>query len=468
MATNKDFPGSAAISASYEIFNPLDLYQDEIYQKTMKTVPYMSSLSWLNKIKGRSGKRKVKRSEYSFYEEGQFMKAAATIAAITPSGGNFIITLSAADHTNVGGTTMTSFVVPRQTVLFQDGKTTGYVASVDRTVAGAHTVTVKKLNPAQDIATVAVVGTKMVFFSNAQIERSGKTEPRVPQWEKVTNKMQIVREYYDSTDLEAQNQVWFETEGGKKYIWYKGIEDTAERFQFQKEAAVLLTPQSSALTDVNSKPVQTAFGLIPQIDQYGITLEYYQQPDMASFDEVILALDNNYADKQYMIGHGTNLMLKLKNFLVEFAQNGTGNISFSPFDGGEQQAIKLNFKSYSVGAYEFYFQQWDIFSHKDSLGADGLPFRHMGVFMPAGVTRAGGPERDQAAPAYEPYIQLVTPIWGFPAGNNIDKGDYLLFENGALASQGPTSDLMERGQSMVAYLSMEIRCRHKFAKWELA
>ncbi|MGC3945347.1 MAG: hypothetical protein QM762_12675 [Chryseolinea sp.] len=468
MANNRDFPGAAAIGASYEIFNPLDLYQDEIYQKTMKTVPYMSSLSWLKNIKGRSGKRKVKRSEYSFYEEGQFMKAAATIAAITPSGGNFLITLSAADHTNVGGTGKSSFPVARQTVLFADGKTTGYVNSVDRSVDSAHVVTVKKLNSAQDIGTVALVGTKMIFYSNAQTERSSKTEARQPQWEKITNKMQIVREYYDSTDLEMQNQVWFETEGGKRYIWYKGIEDTAQRFEFQKETAVLLTPQASGLTDANSKSVQTAFGLIPQIDAQGITLEYYQEPDMASFDEMMLALDNNYADKKYMIGHGMNLMLKLKNFLVEFGKNGTGNLSFSPFDGGEQQAIKLNFKSYSVGAYEFYFQQWDIFSHKDSLGADGLPFRHMGVFIPAGYTKGGGPDSAPDAPAYEPYIQLVTPFWGVPVNSGIDKGDYLLFENGALANQGPTNDVMERGQSFVTYISLEMRCRHKFAKWELA
>jgi len=284
MANDKNFPGAAAIAASYEIFNPLDLYQDEIFQKVVRTVPRMSSLSWLKAIKGRTSKRKVKRSVYSFYEEGQFMKAAATIAAITPSGAKFLVTLSAADHTDVGGTDVSSFPVPGMLVLFQDGKTTGYVESVDRTTPNAHVVTVKKLNTAQDIGTVGVVVTPIVFFSNAQKERSSKTESRVPQWEKVTNKMQILREYFDTTDLESQNQVWFEAADGKKYIWYKGIEDTIERWQFQIEGALLNTPESVSLTDVGSKPVQTLNGLIPQIEGNGVNLKYIHTPHEAGLD----------------------------------------------------------------------------------------------------------------------------------------------------------------------------------------
>lgn len=465
MGNDKNFIGAGAAAGSYEIFNPMDLYQDEIYNKSIRTVPYMSSLSWMKNIKGRSGKRKVRRRTYSFYEEGQFMKAAATIAAITPNGATFDITLSAADHMDIGGNDATTFVVARQTCLFQDGKTTGYVNTVTRT-PGANVINVKKLNPSQDIGTVATVGSTIVFFSNAQTESSNGTESRVPQYEKITNYMQSVREKWSDTDYEMQNQIWFEAEDGKKYLYYKGIEDTFQRFEFQKELATLVTPQSSGLTDANGKPVQTMFGMIPQIDQFGINLEYFNEPDGVAFNEMMLALDNNYADKSYLCGHGMNVMLKLKDWLVEFGKNGTGNISFTPFDGGEQQAIKLNFKSYSVGAYEFYFQQWDVFSHKDSLGAPGLPYRHMMIFMPAGYTK--NPDPAEGSSSYEPYIQLVSPIWGVMPSGAIDKGEYLMWETGALAAQGPTNDVLNKEVHMQAELSLEIRCRHKFAKWELA
>lgn len=463
---DRSFVGAAAATPSYALFNPMDLYADEEYQKAVRTVPYMSSLSWLKAIKGRFSKRKVKRSEYSFYEEGQFMKAAATIAAITPNGAKFDITLHGDNHMDIGGTDEASFPVENMTVLFQDGKTTGFVESKDTTTPGAHVVTVKKLNAAQDIASVALVGTTMVFYSNAQPARSSQTQSRVPQFEKITNKFQIVREKFDTEDVELQNRLRFTTSSGQQYMWYKGIEDTTQRFEFQKEAAVLLTPQSESLTDKNAKGVQTAFGMLPQIDQHGINLEYFNTPEGATFDEVMMALDNNYAEKSYIVGHGFNVMLKLKDWLVKFAQNGTGNISFSPFDGGESQAIRLNFKSYSVGAWEFYFQQWDIFSHKDSLGAPGLPFRHKMVFIPSGKTRNPDPDKPANAPDYEPYLQLVSPTWAY--NPNIDKGDYLMWETGALGEPNPTSDVLEKIVHMAAYISLEMRCRHKFAQLDLA
>ena len=459
-----EIPGSAAAAQTYALFNPLDLYQDEVYQKLIGRVPYMSSLSWLKSLEGRMSKRKVRRHEYSYYEEGQFMNAKATILSVTPNGAKFDIVLSPGDHSDLGGTGKTSFPVKNMSVVFQDGKTTGFVESVNTTSDSAHVVTVKKWNPSQDIGAVALAGTTMVFFSNAQPEKSGKTTPRVPQFEKVTNYMQVMRESFDDSDFDMQNYTWFEADG-KRYLWYKGINDTMQRVEFQKEAACLLTPQASGLTDASNNSISSMNGLLPVIDQSGTTLEYFNQPDGASFDEVMLSLDNNFGDKKYIVGCGHNLMLALKNFLVAFGQNGTGNLSFSPFQGGSEQAIKLDFKSYSVGAYEFYFQQWDIFSHKDSLGAAGLPYRHYGVFMPAGMTRNTDPDRREGDKEYEPYIQLVSPHWGRAAGTNIDKGEYLMWETGALAAGGPTDDIANAVVHVLMYLSFEIRCRHKFLKW---
>lgn len=470
MAITNDinFPGAAAVNSTYALFNPLDLYAAEIADQSISRVPYMSSLSWLKNIKGRSSKRKVKRSQYSFYEEGQFMKGSATIAAISTSGSNFLITLSAADHSDVDGVVGdTSFPVETMQVLFADGKTVGYVSSKDTTTPGAHILTVKKLNTAQDIATVGQVGTTIMFFSNMQIERSGKTSPRVPQFEKITNYMQIIREYYDTTDVELQNQLWFNTSSGQRYLWYKGIDDTVQRFEFQREAALLISPQAAGLTDKNGKPINSTYGMLQQITDHGINLEYINKADGAVFDEMMLALDNNYAEKSYIVGHGMNLMLKLKDYLKEFAANGTGNISFSPFDGGSEQAIRLNFKSYGVGAYEFYFNQWDLLSHKDTFGASGLNFRHKGVFIPAGMTRDPNPDKPAGSPEYQPYLQLTSPEWGV-IPSTTDKGDYLMWETGALAASGATSDIMEKGVHLVAYEGLEHRCRHKFAQLDIA
>lgn len=465
-----DLPGAANSTQSYALFNPLDLYQTEVYDKLIKKAPGMSSLGWLKTLKGRMGKRRTNRHQYSFYEEGQFMRAKATIQNIAANGGNFDITLSPGDHTDIGGAGVSSFPVKNMAVQFQDGKTTGFVVSITRT-PGAHVLLVKKWNPQQDIASVALVGTTMVFFSNAQPEESTQTESRVPQFTKVTNYVQEIREGFKVTDFEMQNISWFSTEAGKKYLWFKGQQDTFERFEFQREAAALFTPQASGLTDAAGASVGSMYGLYPQARDFGTTLEYYNRPDGVAFDELCYAAENNYGETKYIVGHAINLMVGLKNYLVQFAANGTGNISFSPFDGGQSQAIKLDFKSYSVGAFEFYFQNWNIFSHRDSFGANGMPHRHSAIIMPAGYGRDTDPERGQRpneTPEYQPYIQLVTPNWGFNPNPNIDKGDYLMWATGALAQGGPTSDVLNSYIHMVYYGGLEIRCRNKFLVWDKA
>lgn len=461
-------PGAVQADQSYALFNPLDIYQTEYYQKLFKKVPRASALSWMRALKGRMSKRKTTRFTYGFYEEGQYMEASATILSIATSGSNFLITLSPGDHTLIGSTS-TSFPVPGNQVLFADGQTTGYVISKDTSTPGAHVLTVSKTDSSQNISGIAVAGSAMVFFSNAQTERSKQTAGRVPQYSRIQNVMQTIREAFVVTDHEMQNVAWFPYKG-KKYLWYKGVDETVERFEVQRELALLLSNQSSSLVDANNNAVQTINGLYPQINTGGNTLEYFGKPDMGSFDEVMLLLDNVYGDKDYFCGNGHNLMLALKDFLKEFAGNANGNINFNAFDGGAEQAIAIGFKSYAVGAFTFHFNHWDILSHKDTLGAPGMPFRHYGTFIPTGMAKNPNPDlqSNNWENDYEPYVQLVTPVFGGAVNPNIIHDDYFMWETGAFASNGPTSDEAVKIVHLLAYCSLEMRNRNKFVLWKKA
>jgi hypothetical protein len=451
---------------SYALLNPLDLYQTNVFEKLVRVVPRASALSWLKKLSGYMGTRNTENSVYSFYQEGQYMRGKATIANIVANGAMFDITLSLGDHYSVSGTNKDTFVVRDMTVIFTDGRTTGFVYTKDVTNDGAHVVTVKKTDANQDIASVATIGSSMVFFANGQPEGSGGTTSRVQQYTKLTNKMQTIREKFKVTDKEMQNKSWFNVDG-KKYLWYHGIQATAEAFELQTELAYLLTNEGS-FTNADTKTVQLMNGLTPQIRTGGKTLEYYGKPDGASFDEVMLVLDNNFGGNKYFVGEGHNLQLGLKDYLVQFAQAGTGQISFAPFQGGEKQAISLNFESYRCHAYEFYFQKWDILSHEATLGADGMPFRHLGYFIPSGMTRDANPELKAGSPSYVPYIMLVTPPLDLLDAPNIVKGDYLMWQEGALAQQGPTSEFLHKIVHFARYCSLEMRNRNKFLLWEQA
>lgn len=457
--------GAVAASQSYAIFNPLDIYKQEIYQKLFRRTRRQSALSWLRGIKGRYNKRPTVRSEYSYYEEGEWFQASATIALAANNGAKVDITLSAADHYDLGsGTDDYSYPVVGNTVLFGDSKTQGVVESKNVTTPGAHVLTVKKVSASNDVQAAAVVGSTVVFFSNIQPEKSKATQGRVEQYNKVTNKMQTFREEFDVTDHEMQNAAWFPYKG-RNYLYYAGIDRTAERFEMQKELAMLIMDQADSLTDGSGAALQSCYGLFPQIEAHGTVKEYYGAPDGSSFDELMLAMDDAHGDNVYITGIGHNAMLGLKDFLVEMGKGGSGNVDYAPV-GGAEQAISLKFKSYSVGAFSFHFNQWAILSHISSLGASGLDFRHRVAFIPAGYGKNPNPQgaTNNWESEYEPYISFVyTPPKG---AANINHGDYMMWEDGALAQPMPIGDEAVKRVHMLGYGSLEIRCRNKFFEWK--
>lgn len=451
--------GSVRGDQTFSLISSYGIYDRDIHQKLFKKVPRASALSWMRALGRMSpraiSKRGVRRHLYSFYEEGQYFKAAIVIAsAANVNATDVRLTLSVGDHQQSG---TDSFPVVNQTIVFED-ETIGYVTEVNSAVDDAHTVLVERVNATQNVRAAAVVGSSAVFFSNAQAERSTETTGRVPRVVKIDNGIQTFREKFEVTDHEEQNEVEF-MYNGSKHLYVKGTDETADRFALQEELGLLIGRADDGALTGGAKTVDA---LIPQITDSGKTMEYYDTPDMTTFDDAILILNKAFGDHEYIVGQGLNVNLKLKNWLIDFAQNGTGNISFNAFDGqsksGMEQAISLNFKSVYIEPYSFHFQTWDVLSHSDSLGAGDMPYKDMMIFIPTGKVK--NPQVQPGERDYEPYMQLAySPVGGSASEN---KGDYKLFETGANAKSGATSDEMTRAIHWVSYKGLEIRCRNKF------
>jgi hypothetical protein len=438
---------------NYALISGYDIYDRAFRKKLGAKVPRAQALSWMRYVKGYMSKRTTPRHQYYYYEEGQWMSASATIQSVVDGTTYVDITLSAADHTDTG---TSSFPVVGQTVVFEN-EVTGYVYSVNRTVASAHSVRVYPVDPTiNNILASAVPGQAMVFYSNGQQERSTGTETRVPKVTKVTNYIQTFREAYEVTDHAKQNQVEF-SYNGQQYLYPKGIDEMMDRFATQEELGLLINYASGALLNANGKAIRLAKGFIPQITDSGNTLEYFGTPDMTTIDDAILILNRNYAEHEYAVGQGLDANLGWKNWLIEFASAGDNNISFNAFDGGKEQALNFNFKSISIEPYSFHFNTWDVFSHSDTLGAGGMPYRNMIGFIPLGKTKnpEGGQGNDM-----EPYISLVYSDPGGAPHQN--KGDYCVFSEGALSPGGATNDTMYWKIHAVSYKSLEMRCLNKF------
>ena len=459
MSQVADIPSAGyQTSENYALISGYDIYDRDFYKKLIKKVPRAAALQWMRVVKGYMSKRQCIRHTYYYHEEGQWMSAAATIESASDQTTFTRITLSAADHTDSG---TSSFPVVGQLVVFEN-ETVGFVRAVNRSTPSAHYVDVYPTVLGENAAllTAAQAGSTMVFHSNAQQEESTATEIRVPKTNKVTNYVQTFREAYKVTDHAMQNSTEF-TYKGQKFLHVKGIDDTMDRFAMQEDLGLLINPTSTSLTNANSKSVQLAKGLIPQITDNGNTLEYFGTPDMTTVDDAILILNRSYGEHEYLVGQGLDLNLGWKNWLIDFASGGDNNISFSAFDGGQQQAIKLNFKSISIEPYSFHMQTWDVLSHADTLGAGNMPYRNMAIFIPMGVTK--NPDNGVAGSQgneYEPYLNLVYADPGGAANQN--KGDYCMFSDGALAPGGATNDTMNWRINVVSYKSLEVRCRNKF------
>ena len=112
-----EIQGAVRGDQTFSLISSYGIYDRDIHQKLFKKVPRAGALSWMRAVEGRMSKRKVHRHLYSFYEEGQFFKAAATIFSITTSGDDVLVKLSPGDHQESG---TESFPVVNQQVVFED------------------------------------------------------------------------------------------------------------------------------------------------------------------------------------------------------------------------------------------------------------------------------------------------------------------------------------------------------------
>lgn len=436
---------SLAIATGYGIL-------DRSFRKELgMKVPKYKALSILRELDGKMAPIKMTpRHQYYFYEEGDWFNASITISAKANSGSDILITLTTGDHYDSGAR---SYPTVGQLVVFEN-ETVGYIKSINRTTPNAHVLTVSPYNAAQAVQTAAVVGQSLCCYGNIQPEKSLQTEMRIPNISKITNFIHTTRERYSVTDWAEQNEVEFEYDG-QKYLYVKGIAETADRFAMQEELNLLLTPANDGtLVDASSNQLLGATGLIPQITTNGQSFEYDGDFTMGDFDDLVLTIDDNYGDDEYMVGQGRNLSLSMKNWLVDFSKFQNTGVSFNYFDGGKQQALSFDFVTMALGGVTFHMGVWNILSHAGSLGAGNMPYRHMGIFIPCGNTK------DPQSQNMVPYLSLhYSPPKGAP---HTIQGDIKVYETGGDAKSNPTSDEQIRDIHMISYKSLAVRNREKF------
>ena len=440
---------------SYELVSAYGIYDRDVAKKLNIKYPRASALSWMRAAKGYMGKRKVKRHEYSYWEEDQWLNASATIESAANSSADVILTLATASHQNSGTET---YPIVTDLCVFPD-ETVGYVIAVDKGTPDAHTVTVRKVNASQDVQTAGAALGEAVFYSSAAQEESVAPESRLPRQTKITNKLQTFRKSYKFTDHAAQNITEW-SHNGSSYLHVKGSDDTANLFAMDEELGMLITPQSASLVNAGSKAVQTTSALIPQIRSgSGGEFTYTTAPTLTDVENWSISANDRYSGSKFVLGMGINFHVKwndvMKDFMVNNPEPFFETVSTTKATGS--QKYTFDFAGIKYGDFEFYVQKWAVLGHKDSLGASGHPYRDMAVCIPIGETR------DPDSGDMEPYIKIAFADPGGAASEN--KGDHKLWQTGANARSGATNDVMNTVLHWISYKGFELRHINKFFVW---
>ena len=457
--------GAPSGPLSYEIITSYGIYREDILKTLKSKVPRASTFQWMRRLSGDRmiPKRIADRHVVSHFEDREWLPGACTISSPNTGTANQVtITLSAGDYYDSG---VRSYPTVGMTAVFQN-QTHGYVTAVNKDTPNAHTVTIYRMNSAQDVQAAAVSGQKVVFYSNANTGASGEREGHIPQFDRVDSYIHTWREDQEVQDHELQNAMWFEYKGSDR-VYIKALDEMADRFAMGEELYMLIGPQASGLTGIDgkgrSKEVRTTKGLIPQVNDGGINFEYYGTPSLTTLENLELMYDKFYGDEENLVAAGINADQGWRHWLLEFCEGSDKGITF---DGFDKQKVGINLKSAKIGSYVFHFDCWKVLSHPGTLGTTGFPYRDMILTIPMGGGNVNVMDRDGGySKEFRKYFRMVYAPGKGPKNKIVN--DIFIWQTGALADI-PTSDVLTREYHMASYKSLELFCINKFSKIEKA
>ena len=267
-------------------------------------------------------------------------------------------------------------------------KMDGYTGAVAGVAADTAVVKFHVLTYDGSQMTAPAAGDTLIIIGMEFAEGTGQPTGLTPQVIEYKNNVMIMKESYRVSGSEATNKIWFEVEdestGQRGYLWYlKGEGDTYKRFMDYCEMQMLLGNQA-----VSTEAISTATnlkgteGLIPFIRNNGNTHNYNQLAgfNLSDFDTMIRTLDKYKGARENTIFAGIDLSLAIDDAVA--AMFAGGGISYGAFNGAEEIAVAMGFKSFMRGGYVFHKKSYEALSHFPMLGASGFDYPGMGIVIP--------------------------------------------------------------------------------------
>ena len=242
--------------------------------------------------------------------------------------------------------------------------------------------------------------TVLVFGSEYSKGTDGRNVSNKPSFTTFTNKPIILKDLYEVSGSDAAQVGWVEVsgeDGQNGYYWYLKAEgDTRSRFNDYLEMVCIESEKahddSTILGGANG--LVGTEGLFSAIKSRGHQSSgvtgVNAATDLAEFDAMLAAFDENGAIEENMMFVNRDTSLAIDDMLASMNSYGAGGTSYGVFNNSEDMALNLGFSGFRRGSYDFYKSDWKYLNDKQTRGGinaaatGGEAIR--GVVIPAGTS----------------------------------------------------------------------------------
>jgi len=240
----------------------------------------------------------------------------------------------------------------------------------------------------------------LVVGSEFEKGTDGRTAANSPKFTSHSNKHIIMKDYYEVSGSDVSQIGWVEVsgeEGQNGYLWYLKAEgDTRARFTDYLEMTMLeaetALAAAGAIGGTDGGALQDGTqGLFQAITTRGHQTTgvtgVNAATDLAEFDAILAAFDQNGAIEENMMFVNRGTSLAMDDMLASMNSYGAGGTSYGVFNNEEDMALNLGFSGFRRGSYDFYKSDFKYLNDKGTRGALNDTVTNIrGVVVPAGVS----------------------------------------------------------------------------------
>ena len=243
----------------------------------------------------------------------------------------------------------------------------------------------------------------LVFGSEFAKGQDGRSSANEPKFKSHMNKHIILKDYYEVSGSDTSAIGWVEVageEGQNGYLWYLKAEgDTRARFtdylemsmmegELSLAAAATGVPVNAGDTGADGSGTEGLFKAIENRGHQttGVT-GVNASTDLAEFDAILAAFDQNGAIEENMMFVNRGTSLAMDDMLASMNSYGAGGTSYGVFNNSEDMALNLGFSGFRRGSYDFYKSDFRYLNDKSTRGGSIDTVSNIrGVIIPAGVS----------------------------------------------------------------------------------